>query len=305
LKVTNNIQKGISIAKIAFIASLIIGIIETLTGVFTSSIALAADGIHSIGTAIVFLIAWIGSRLSMRAPDGKFHFGYYRFEALGSLVAAFILAIFGGIIAYESYLQWIEPRPLVNPEIAIIVVLTSATIAALLTLAINKTVKEFRSASLKTGALNGAIDVASSMAVFVSIVLSGYFGIAHADSIAGIIIALAIFPAAYSIIKESSLVLVDACSCGDVVRAITQVAKSVKSVEQVHSIRMRQLGPYIVGDMYVVVSGDTSVRKADAIAIEVEEKVKQELGEIRDLKIIIESAETYDKRLQSDDSTYR
>lgn len=292
----SNIQKSISIAKIAFLASLIIGIIETLTGLLVSSIALAADGIHSIGTAIVFLIVWIGIRLSMRAPDGKFHFGYYRFEALGSLVAAFILAIFGGVIAYESYLQWIDPKALVNPEIAIIVVLSSAITAALLTLSINKSAKQFRSASLKTGALNGAIDVASSMAVFVSIVLSGYFGIAHADSIAGIIIALAIFPAAYSIIKESSLVLVDACSCGDVVRAITEVARSVKGVQQVHSIRMRQLGPYIVGDMHIVVSGDTLVRDADFIGAQVEEKVKQELGEINELKIIIESTETHNKR---------
>ncbi len=298
MKITNSIQKTISIAKIAFITALIIGITETLTGTLVSSIALYADGIHSIGTAIVFLIVWIGIRLSMRAPDGKFHFGYYRFEALGSLVAAFILAIFGGIIAYESYLQWIDPKPLVNPEIAIIVVLASAITAALLTLSINKTAKKFRSAALKTGALNGAIDVASSMAVFVSIVLSGYFGIAHADSIAGVIIALAIVPGAYSIIKESSLVLVDACSCGDVVRAITEVARSVKGVEQVHSIRMRQLGPYIVGDMHVVVTGETLVRDADAIATQVEEKVKQELGEIRDIKIIIESTETHNKRLQ-------
>ena len=292
---SNSYQKGISIAKIAFIASLCIGFIETLTGVFTSSIALAADGIHSIGTAIVFLIVWIGIRLSLRAPDGKFHFGYYRFEALGSLVAAFILALFGGIIAYESYLQWVEPKVLVNPEIGIIVALSSAIVAALITLAINRSTREFRSASLKTGALNGAIDVASSTAVLGSIILSGYFGIEHADSIAGIIIALAIFPAAYSIIKESSLVLVDACSCGDVVRAITQVASSVKGVEQVHSIRMRQLGPYIVGDMHVVISGDTLVRDADYIAAQVEEKVKQELGEIRELKIIIESTETHNR----------
>jgi cation diffusion facilitator family transporter len=140
------------------------------------------------------------------------------------------------------------------------------------------------------------------MAVFISIVLSGYFGIAHADSIAGLIIALAIFPASYSIIKESSLVLVDACSCGDVVRAITEVARSVKGVEQVHSIRMRQLGPYIMGDMHVVVNGDTPVRDADVIAAQVEEKVKQELGEIRDLKIIIESTETHNKRLQQEAS---
>jgi divalent metal cation (Fe/Co/Zn/Cd) transporter len=120
-------------------------------------------------------------------------------------------------------------------------------------------------------------------------------GILHADSIAGISIAGAIFVGAYSIFKESSLVLVDACSCGDFVGAIGEMAKSVKGVKEVHSIRVRKLGPYMTGDMHVVVSSEMLVREADQIATEVEEKIKKMLDNVLDFKIRIESDEAHDK----------
>jgi cation diffusion facilitator family transporter len=295
---SNGLKESGSIAQKAFFVALAVGAVEIIVGYSSLSIALVADGIHSLAMAAVFLIIWIGLRLSGRSPDGTFHFGYYRFETLGSLIAAFFLAAFGGIIIYESYLVWLQPRSIVNTELALGVALGSAAVSTWVTIWINKASKKHGSTSLRTGALNGAMDAASSVAVFISIILSGYFGIQHADSIAGILIALAIFVVAYSIIKESSLVLVDACKCGDVVRAIGDVAKSVAGIKEVHSIRMRKLGPYIVGDMHIVVAGEMLVKEADSIATQVEEKIKREFGDVIDFKIRIESDNAYNKRSQ-------
>ena len=271
--------------------ALAIGIAETFTGFFSSSIALVADGLHSFATATVFLIVWVGLRLSERAPDGMFHFGYYRFETLGSLVAAFLIAVFGGVIAYESYLEWIQPKALTQPLLALVVALASAAIAAVVTAKIRRTSKQYGSTSLKTGALNGAIDSASAVAVVASILLNGYFGILHADAVAGLLIAAAVFPVAYSIMRESSLVLVDACNCGDVGKAIAQVARSVGGVMEAHSLRLRRLGPFLTGDIHIVVSGDMLVRDADLIATQVEEKIKHEFADVIEFKIRIESDE--------------
>jgi divalent metal cation (Fe/Co/Zn/Cd) transporter len=113
-----------------------------------------------------------------------------------------------------------------------------------------------------------------------------------------ILIAGAIFVGAYSIFKESSLVLVDACNCGDFVGAIGEMAKSVKGVKEVHSIRVRRLGPYMTGDMHVVVSSEMLVREADQIATDIEEKIKQTFEKVLDFKIRIESDEAHDRHSQ-------
>ena len=272
-----DLKKGAIMAQTAFLIVLAIGIAEVITASFAISVALLADGIQSIATSFIFLIVWIGIRLSGRSPDGTFHFGYYRVEALGSLIAAFVLAIFGGFILFEAYNAWVEQRAVTNAETAIFVASVSAAVVLAVSAWIGRASRRLGSAALRVGGVSGVLDVLASVAVFFGVALSRYLGVLHADSIAGILIAGAIFVGAYSIFKESSLVLVDACSCGDIVGAIGEMARSIKGVKEVHSIRLRKLGPYLTGDMHVVVSSEMLVREADQVATEVEEKIKQML----------------------------
>ncbi len=292
---SRDIKKSSSIVQVAFIASMLITIAEITVGILSMSVALLADGIDSVTTTLIFLIIWIGLRLSGRASDGTFHFGYYRVEALGSLIAAFVSAVFGGFIFFESYRTWLQPRVIVNAEAAIIVAMVSAALIALVSYWIEKASQEYGSTALRAGGLTGVVDVLSSIAVVVGVALNKYFGILHADAIAGALVALAIFVGAYLIFKESSLVLVDACKCGDVVNAIGDMAKSIKGVKEVHSIRMRRLGSYMTGDMHVVVASDMMVREADQLATRIEDKIKEEFDRVIELKIRIESDEAHDQ----------
>jgi cation diffusion facilitator family transporter len=120
-------QSG-KMAQKAFLIMLVLGIVEIVVGSIAMSVSLSADGIHSISTAVIFLIVWIGLHLSGRSPDGTFHFGYYRIEALGSLVAAFVLSGFGVFILFEAYNAWLTQKTIVQPEAVIIVALVAAII---------------------------------------------------------------------------------------------------------------------------------------------------------------------------------
>jgi cation diffusion facilitator family transporter len=292
------LKKSGSVAQKAFVIILVVAVSELVVASFSMSVSLLADGIHSISTAVIFFIVWLGLRLSGRSPDGTFHFGYYRIETLGSLIAAFVLAVFGGFIVVESYFAWLGQREIVNGTAAIITASAAAIIIAVVSWWIERTSESYGSTALRTGGLTGSIDVLSSIAVVVGVVLSQYFGILHADSIAGILIAGAIFAGAYSIFKEASLVLVDACRCGDVVTAIGDMAKSVKGIKEVHSVRMRRLGPYLVGDLHVVVDNDMLVREADEISAEVDEKIRKEFGKVMEVNVIIESDLAHDRHSQ-------
>lgn len=292
---SSDLKQGGAIAKKAFLVILAVGIAEIIVGSLAVTVSLLADGIHSVSTSVVFLIIWIGLRLSGRSPDGTFHFGYYRVEALGSLIAAFVLSLFGGFILFEAYSAWISQRAILHPEAAIVVAIVSTVIVTVISLQIEKASQKYRSTALRAGGFTGGIDVLSSIAVAIGVVLSYYFGILHADSIAGILIAAAIFVGAYSIFREASLVLVDACKCGDIVEAIGDIAKNVRGIKEVHSVRVRQLGRYLTGDMHVVISSDMLVREADEIATEVEEQIKKEFENVLDIKVRIESDVAHDR----------
>ena len=289
---SGELAEGGKVAERSFVILVLVGIVEVSVGLFSLSIALVADGVQSFADAVVSLIVWIGLRLSKKAPDGKFHFGYYRVETFSSFVAAFVMAALGGVILYESYLELLNPTEIVNAELAMIVALMATAIALVIFIFKTRVARKYASLALKTDAFNSIKDVLTSVTAFFAIALSKYANFVQTDSVAGIIIALFVFTVAYSIIRESSLVLMDACQCGTILSDIESVAKSVKHVKEVHSIRMRKLGPYLVGDMHVVVDGDMSVKEADQIATQIEEKVKQEFDEVTEIKIRIEPHES-------------
>jgi len=148
--------------------------------------------------------------------------------------------------------------------------------------------KQFDSLALKTDAFNSIKDFLTSLTAFFGIALSHYLGIVQTDSVAGMIIAVFIFTVSYATIKEASLVLMDACSCTDIVSDIENIAKAVAHVKGVHDIRLRKLGPYVVGDMHIEVDGKMTVNEAHELTTQIEEKIKQEFDEIAEIKIRME-----------------
>ena len=288
---STSLFKGGEVAEKAFAVSFLVGIVEVIVGVFSLSLALIADGVQSFADAFVSLIVWIGLRLSRKAPDGKFHFGYYRVETFSSVVAAFFLVGLGGVILYESYLEFLSPTEIVNAELGMGVALAATIIALLLFVYKRRGAQKYSSLALKADATNSVKDVLTSFTAFLSIALHKYSGLVQMDAVAGVIISLFVFSVSYSIVKEASLVLMDACQCSDILTDIADIAKGVKHVKSVHSIRMRKLGPYLMGDMHIVVDPDMTVREADQIATQVEEQVKKEFDEIAEIKVRIEPHE--------------
>jgi len=297
------LAKGGVVAAKSFVVLVLVGIVEVVVGTFSASVALIADGAHSFADAAVSLIVWVGLRLSRKAPDGKFHFGYYRVETFSSIVAAIFMSILGVVILYESYQVLLYARQIVNAELAMIVALVAASIAMVMSVYKRRQARRFDSLALKTDAFNSVKDFLTSMTAFFGVALSHFLGIIQTDSIAGIIIAIFIFTVAYYIIKEASLVLMDACSCTEIVSDIENLAKSIPHVRRVHSIRLRKLGPYVVGDMHVEVDGRMTVNQAHNITEQIEEKVKQEFDEIAEIKVRIEPVKKQQKQNERPEST--
>jgi cation diffusion facilitator family transporter len=288
---SNTLVQGGKVARKSFVIQLMVGITEVFMGIFTLSVALIADGIQSFADAGVSLIVWIGLHISRKAPDGKFHFGYYRVETFSSIIAALFMATLGVVVLYESYQEFIKPTVIANAELALVVAFLAAAVSLVLLIYKRRAAKKYNSLSLKTDANNSIKDVLTSITAFIGIALSRYFNIIQTDAVAGIIISLFVFTMVYAIMKEASLVLMDACQCPEILADIENIARSVKQVKQVHSLRMRKIGPYLIGDLHVVVDADLTVRDSGKIAYEIEERVKKEFNEVIEIKVRIDPDE--------------
>jgi cation diffusion facilitator family transporter len=283
-----NLSQGGKVAKRSFFVQLMVGFSELIMGIFTLSIALIADGIQSFADAGVSLIVWIGLRISRRAPDKRFHFGYHRVETLSSIIAALFMATIGGITLYESYQEFLSPKKVIDPLLALIVASAATLVSSLLLIYKRKAAKKYGSLALKTDASNSIKDVLTSITAFTGIALSSYFNFPQTDAIAGIIISLFVFTMVYPIIKEASLVLLDSYHCPETIAAIEEIANSIPQVKKAHSIRMRKLGSYLIGDMHIVLSNDMTIEEAYSIATGIEERIIEEFDEVIEMNIILE-----------------
>ena len=283
-----NLVQGGKVAKRSFFVQLMVGLLELVMGVFTVSIALIADGIQSFADAGVSLIVWIGLRLSRKKPDKRFHFGYHRVETLSSIVAALFMATIGGITLYQSYREFLNPTAVVDPLLAVVVASVATAVSSLLLIYKRRAAEKYGSLALKTDASNSIKDVLTSITAIVGIALSGYFNIPQTDAFAGIIISLFVFTMVYPTLKEASLVLLDSFHSPETIAAIENIANSITQVKKVHSIRMRKLGSYLIGDMHIVLRNDMTVEEAHAIASQIEDRTIKEFDEIIEMNVIIE-----------------
>jgi len=209
-------------------------------------------------------------------------------ETLSSIVAALFMTTIGGITLYESYRELLSPTAVVDPLLALAVASFATLVSSLLLIYKRKAAEKYGSLALKTDASNSIKDVLTSITAFVGIALSSYFNIIQMDAIAGIIISLFVFTMVYPILKEASLVLLDSYHSPETIAAIENIANSITQVKKVHSIRMRKLGSYLIGDMHIVLSKDMTVEEAHAIASQIEERTIKEFDEIIEMNVIIE-----------------
>ena len=285
------LTEGGRISALSTVLMTTIGVSELFVGFLTGSLGLVGDGVDSFADATTSLVVWFGLRISKRGPDAKFHFGYLRAETLYSMLGAIIIVVVGLILMYESYTTLFVVRELKYGTFAMVTALVAMVISTAMLFYKIRATRSSGLLSMKTEVVNSATDSLSSITAFLGITLADRLGIVQFDSAVGMAIGIFVLVSSYVIIKESSLVLMDACSCHDVRSALEILTKSVPGVEGVDGVRLRKLGPYIVGDIAVVVDSGMSAGEANLISERVEEKARSLFDEIHEIVVSFKPVE--------------
>ena len=285
------IAKGQQIAIISFLANLLIGFFELGFGLYFSSLALSADGIHSFVDAVVSLTVWLGIRFSQRKADGRFHYGYYKFDAIFSLFAAMIMVASGVVISYIGLRDYLNVT--LHHEVSIfgsLIAGISFVIAMILAVVKNRLSKRSGLVSLKTDSYNSVKDASASLIAVVGIAATS-FGYYSLDSLAGLIIGGLVMVAGYFAVRASSLILADAYSNPQMIETIKQITTSVPGIQGIDDLRVRRNGPFLLVEMHIRVDGNITVFEADRMSEEVALKMRDSINSIGRITIKPEPAQ--------------
>jgi len=271
------------------------GILQIFLGEFVSrSVALTANGIDCAGDGFVSFIIWFGLRYSKRPADEKFHFGYYKVETIGSVMAAILMLFLAVYIGYRSYDQLVNPHALQLPLLGAGVALSVSIITAALGVYKLREGKKTGLLSVKLDAKNTLKDAATSFLVVIALVFSS-LGFPVADAVVGFIVAVIILHLGFTEIKESTNLLVDACtSCSLEQSYISGIAEEFKGVRRARDVKLRRSGSVLLGELEIEMDGSMTVEQADRISSDIRRLARDKIPELERLTITTVPAESRD-----------
>ena len=260
-----------SIMKRSFIVNIFLIAIKIFSGIFFNSIALIADGVHSISDLLSDVFVILGIRHSLKPADDEHPFGHGKFEYVLSLM----LGVFILIIAYGLGKEVITNynEPVVIPGIvSLIVVIFVVVVKLFLARYLIRKGKEEDSQIVSASGKESLTDVFSSIVVFVGIlaVLIGEkFDIAvflKGDKIASVIIALFIVNIGIRIIYEAITSLQGKAVHPEICDEYKLSIEKIEGVMGVDKIDMITYGPYYQALIEIKVDGNIKVREGHDIA---------------------------------------
>ena len=227
--------------KALLIAALLTGgfmVAEAVGGVITGSLALLADAGHMLSDSFSLFLALFAVSIAARPATAKRTFGYKRAEILAALVNGVLLVLVSLWVVYEAIGRLDDPVEVMGGGMMAIAVLgLIINVVAFLVLWKGGGESLNVRAALRhvLGDLLGSVGVIIAAGV---ILLTGWEPI---DPIVSILISILIVASAWSVLKESVDVLLEAAPKGIDTQEVGMAMAGVAGVEQIHDLHIWQI----------------------------------------------------------------
>lgn len=217
-----------------------------------------------------------------------FHFGYQKVETLAAFIVSISMIGIAIYFIFISYLALLNPRPIVYPSLALVTLLITGIVSMYRAFQMRTVAKKYGLLSLRTDANNSIKDATASFVIFAS-VLGSSLGFLELDAVGGVIIGIYILGVAYVVIKEASLILLDACENPEITSVLATALRTVPGINEISSIKLRPSGRYLTGVVVVVVDGSETIASTERMRQKINDVVSAILEPVEEISVVFRS----------------
>ncbi len=210
-------------------------VLEFICGVYIDSLGLISDAFHNLSDVASLFLSLLAFQLSRLHSNYKFTYGYRKTTILVSLVNGIILLIAIGGIAIESISRFKSKHALNGEYIAYI---AAAGILVNGSTAIFFFKGRKSDLNIKGAFLHLALDTLVSLGVLISGVLIQITSWFWLDPAVSLIIILAIFGSAWSLLKDSLILSLDGVPNNIDLNSVKSEILKNKEVKDIHHIHI-------------------------------------------------------------------
>lgn len=273
----NNMKRVKSVLLIILFANVFVAVLKIVIGSIAKSTSLTADGFHSLSDGASNIVGLVGIWFASKPVDEEHPYGHKKFETLAGLFIGGMLTIVGIKVVVGAFQKFNNP---VTPNITL-----ESIIALFITLLINIFVskieysegEKLRSQILISDSLHTKSDIYVSIGVIITLIGIKIGLPPIIDPIASLVVGAFIFHAAYEIFSDTSGVLLDKAVIDS--EKIKNIALEFEEVKDAHNVRSRGTEDEMYIDLHIMVDAYMSVEDSHTLATNIENRVKEELGE--------------------------
>lgn len=259
---------------LGIVFNLFLFIIKIIASTITSSQAMLADAMNSLGDILSSLMTLIGNKIASKPKDEDHNLGHGKAEYIYSMLISIVLIVVALSLCKDSLTSIWMGNNYHYSNILIIVCIITIIIKLSLYLYTNKLSKELNSLLLKANSKDHLYDAVITTINLLSIILT-VFGVSMIDGITGVIISIWILITGCKIFKESYDVLMDKTIDDKTKEKVLEVVKKYEEVKKVNHFNATPVGYQYQISFTIFVDGTISTYASHDIANRIERELEK------------------------------
>ena len=212
-------------------------VVEIVAGVLASSLALLSDAGHMLTDAAALALSLAAARLATRPATGAMTYGLGRAEILSAQANGMTLLVLAGLIVYGAIRRLVSP-PEVHGGVVLVVALVGIVVNLVAARMLSGGHDHERSLNVEGSYRHILTDLYGFIATAIAAAVILTTGFDRADAIASLLIAALMLQAAYSLLKASGRVFMEAAPAGLDPDEIGRALAAHPGVVEVHDLHV-------------------------------------------------------------------
>jgi len=281
----------VKVARLSLLSNTSLIIMKLIVGLFTGSVSIISEAIHSTMDLLAAIIAFFSVRISDRPADDTHPYGHGKVENISGVIESLLIFIASVWIIFEAIKKIINPSEIESVGVGFIVMFISAAINFVVSKKLYKVAKEEDSIALEADALHLKADVYTSLGVGSGLFLIWVTGLNYLDPIVAILVAIFILKESFELLKTAFNPLLDVKLSDEEIEIIKDNISKYSSVFcNYHDLKTRKSGRIRYIDLHLVFPENKSIKEAHDICDKIEQNIEQSL-KYAEVMIHLESSE--------------
>jgi cation diffusion facilitator family transporter len=241
----------------------------------TGSVGLFSDALESGVNLIAAVVALFMITLAEKPADEEHAYGHHKAEYFSSAIEGGLIVLAAFSIIWSAIPRLINPQPLENVGIGLLVSFGASAINLAVGLILIKNGRKNHSITLEADGKHLMTDVYTSIGVLIGIGIVKLTGWLILDAIVAIGVALNIVWTGYQLMRRSALGLLDSSLPEDERLKITNALDRYKKQQlEYHSLMTRQAGQRKFIALHILLPGQLTIQEGHDMVEKIERDIR-------------------------------